>query len=145
MDIRIVWLFFTGAAILGMVGYDVAIKLASAQINVFVFTACLAMMALLCHILVLAGYKYLNPQTNLNIDAKGYLYALAGGLGLTVMNLGFFVAVKYGGLSVTNAVLLIGGLVITVILGYFAFNEYLDYKKVLGILLGILSIYFLVT
>lgn len=128
-----------------MVGYDVAIKLATEQINVFAFTTVLVGFAFAMHLFVLLVYKVVTPDASLSLNAKSVGWAALGGLGLIVMDIGFYLGVKHGGLAMTNAVWLIGGLILSVLLGYYAFHEPIDFKKILGITLGLLAIYLLVS
>jgi multidrug transporter EmrE-like cation transporter len=52
--------------------------------------------------------------------------------------------VKYGGLVKTNTIWLIGGLILTTIIGLAVFQESLTVAKIIGILLGLTSIFLLV-
>lgn len=144
MSIPILWLIFTSTAIVGMVGYDVAIKLATEQINVFAFTTILVGFAFAMHLLALLVYKVTVPDASLSLNTKTIGWAALGGLGLVVMDIGFYLGVKYGGLAMTNAVWLIGGLILSVILGYYAFHEPIDIKKIIGVAFGLLAIYLMV-
>ena len=127
-----------------MVGYDVAVKIATDRANVFSFTAALVFAGFAAHLAVLGLYRYLSPATPLRLDTKETLWALAGGIGLLVMNIGFFMGVHYGGLVKTNTVWLVGGLLLSTLIGFMFFHEQITAFKLLGIGLGTLSIIFLV-
>lgn len=140
MPISLIWLAFVSLAVLGMIFYDVAIKLAVDKINVFSFTAAMTLFALLGHIAALGLYKYFNPETDLKVGTYGITLALLGAAGILMMDIGFFMGVKYGGLIRTNTVWLIAGLVITAIISLLAFHEQLTSLKLLGIALGVVSV-----
>jgi hypothetical protein len=51
MTAPIIWLLYTSFAIVAMVAYDIALKIASEKINVFYFTAALSLAAFIVHLL----------------------------------------------------------------------------------------------
>jgi drug/metabolite transporter (DMT)-like permease len=138
------WLFFTVSAIFGMVGYDIAIKAATDKANAFAFTTILALSAFIAHLAIWGGYKYFNPETPTKLSSQSLLLAIGAGLGLVIMDVGFFLGVRSGGLIRTNSVWLIGGLVLTVLCGCLFFGEYLNFARTLGIVLGVASILLMV-
>jgi drug/metabolite transporter (DMT)-like permease len=139
----LLWIVFTVSAIFGMVGYDVVIKLASEKINVFVFTTLLTLAAFAAHFGVSAVYRSFNPELSLKVSSATIGLAVLGGIAFMIMNIGFFMGVKYGGLVRTNTLWLVGGLILTAIVGVLAFEEELTLAKIGGIILGIGSIYLL--
>ncbi|MCB1840232.1 MAG: EamA family transporter [Alphaproteobacteria bacterium] len=144
MNVTALWLIFTFAAILGMVGYDVAIKLATDQISAYLFTAILVVFGLIGHLTVLGVYKFYHPEVPLGASPKILLLGALGGLGLVVMDVCFFLGVKIGGLATTNAVWLIGGLIATVLVGALVFHEELSWNNMLGVALGTVAIFLMV-
>lgn len=143
MSHSFLWIAFTVSAILGMVGYDVVIKLASDKINVFVFTMLLTMAAFAAHLGVASIYKMFHPEISFKVSAATLGLAVLGGIAFMIMNVGFFMGVKYGGLVRTNTLWLIGGLILTAIVGILAFEEELTLAKIGGIVLGLSAIYLL--
>lgn len=144
MNITLLWFLYTFAAILGMVGYDVAIKLATEEINAYLFTTILVLSGLIGHLVVLLVYKLHAPEANTQINLHTIGLAAIGGLGLVVMDVCFFLGVKTGGLAATNAVWLIGGLILTVLVAFLFFNETITLRSLFGVLFGIVSIFLMV-
>ncbi len=138
-----VWAIFVGLSIAGIVAYDVAVKIGTERSNVFVFMGVLMLMTFVIHLFAFGAYKQFQPEATLYLSRNILLLLLCGAIGLAAVNFGFFYAVKYGGLVRTNAVWLIGSLILTTLVGFGVFRESLDLYKIIGIMLGIASVGFL--
>ncbi len=139
----LVWAFCVVLSVIGIVGYDVAVKYGTISSNAFSFMAALACLASVMHLLVLGVYKATHAQAALSISPTAWVFLFFAALGLLSVDFSFFYAVKLGGLVKTNAVWLIGGLLVTTFIGSVFFKEPLDAYKIIGVILGIASILFI--
>src|SRR5688572_21639305 len=97
------WFVFAVITVIGAVSYNVAVKAADAHINPFVFTVALSVVAFVGHLVCLAFYKfYMHENVALQADQKGLWLAVLAGLGVVLIDLGFFFAVRTGGLASSN-------------------------------------------
>lgn len=126
---------------IGSVLYNVAFKLADGHINPFVFACALTGVGLIGHLFCLAFYKFhMGEAVTLNVDKTGILMAVMAGVGIVIVDLAFFFAIRHGGIVSTNIVWSVGVLILTGLAGYFIFKEPMSYTKICGILFGLLSV-----
>lgn len=145
MTSQIYWLFFMALTVLGSVGYNVAVKSAGEQVNVFVFTVTLTAVAFVGHLVAFLIYKYnFHGGEKLEINSMGIWMAVLAGISVVIIDLGFFLSVKSGGMVVSQAVWTIGSLLFVVIVGLYFFKEGLDLYKLIGVILGVVSLGLLV-
>lgn len=141
MTTQFAWLLFMALTVLGSLGYNVALKVAGDQINVFVFTVTLTAIAFFGHLVALLIYKYnFQGAEKLEISPMGLWMAAFAGLSVVVIDLGFFLAVKSGGMVLSQAVWTIGSLLLVALVGLYFFKESLDLYKILGLILGVVSL-----
>jgi len=141
MSVTSIWLIFTFVSVLGVVGYDVAFKMATVQkADPFVFTTSVAVVAVLAHFLALGVYKVFQPEVTLNMGGSLVWLILAAGIGIVAVDLGFFFAVKHGGLIRTNAAWMISAIIVMTSIGIWVFKEEFNIYNLLGVLLGIFSV-----
>lgn len=133
--------FFIAITVLGAVAYNIAVKVAGEDTNVFLFSVILTATAFLGHIIALIAFKFGFEETqNLDYSLKGLIFAVVAGLGVIAIDLGYYMAVKAGGIVVSQAIWTVGGLILTAILGILFFKEYIDIYKLTGVALGIISL-----
>ncbi len=138
------WLIFASLSVVGSVAYNLSMKVAGDHVNPFVFTVGITMVALIGHLICLAFYKlYMGETVALQADKSGLLLALVAGLGIVIIDLGFFFAVREGGLTSSMGFWVIGSLTITTLIGYFVFHETFSMTKFAGIILGAVSLFLL--
>lgn len=138
------WILFCSLTVIGALGYNVAVKIASDGTNVFFFTVLITTVALLGHLVAFFIYKmWFLGDKSIEISSLGIAMAILAGLSIVMIDLAFFMAVKSGGIILTQTFWTVGGLIFTAIVGFFFFKEYLDLYKVIGIVLGIASLLFL--
>ena len=136
-----VWLFLVSLAVFGTLFYNFGIKLAGDVINPFVFTVLMTFTALAGHVAAFGVNKaFFNSDLKFSFGTTGVFYAVVAGIGIVIIDLAYFYAVKEGGLAVTNAFWVVGALVATVLMSYFFFSESINTMKAIGIILGIFSI-----
>lgn len=124
--------------------YNVAVKLAGDVINPFVFTVLLTAFAFAGHLIAFGTNKFFfNTDLRFSFDNTGLFYAALAGLGVVIIDLAYFYAVRSGGLAVTNAFWVVGGLVATAVISLALFNEGLSTMKAAGIVLGLASLFLL--
>ena len=92
------------------------------------------------HWATLRFYETYNKITN-----KGLIYSILAGLIIGVANIAILAMYHYKApLSVAVPITRTGGMLLTVVLGILLFSEILTIKQVIGIILGIISILFLI-
>lgn len=139
-----VWLFFASLAVVGSIAYNLSVKVAGEHINPFVFTVFLTLFGLVGHLVCLGVYKWhMGESAVLHLDKTGLWMALIAGLGIVIIDLGFFFAVKEGGMVASTGFWVIGSLALTALAGIFVFHEALSVAKVAGVALGVASLYLL--
>lgn len=80
-------------------------KLADGHINPFVFACALTGVGLIGHLFCLAFYKFhMGEAVTLNVDKTGILMAVMAGVGIVIVDLAFFFAIRHGGIVSTNIV-----------------------------------------
>ncbi len=135
------WLFFASLTVFGTILYNFSVKMAGEIINPFVFTVILTMVALTGH---LAAYginkQFFSPDLKFSFTTTGFILAATAGLGVVIIDLAYFYAVRSGGLAITNAFWVIGGLIVTALISYMFFNEAIGGVKALGFALGVVSL-----
>lgn len=139
----IVWAFCVALSIIGIVGYDVAVKYGTISSNVFSFMAALTALACVMHLLVLGVYRATHPTAVLDISPMAWVFLFVAAFGLLAVDFSFFYAVKLGGLVRTNAIWLVGGLLVATFVGCVFFKEPLNTSKIIGVILGVASIFFI--
>lgn len=136
-----VWLFFVSLTVFGALLYNIAVKLAGDVINPFVFTVILTTVALIGHVSAFGINKaFFNPALKFTFETSGFVYAALAGIGVVIIDLAFFYAVKEGGLALSNTFWSVGSLALVAILGALFFNESIGVMKAVGIGLGIISV-----
>jgi drug/metabolite transporter (DMT)-like permease len=138
------WFIFASLAVLGSLIYNLSVKVAGHHINPFIFTVALTLVGLIGHLACLAFYKfYLGEGVSLQMDKTGLWLAVAAGLGIVIIDLGYFFAVREGGLMASTGFWVVGSLVITTVASYFLFKEGITATKLMGIVLGAISLFLL--
>lgn len=137
MSPALIWLTFVFISLIGVIGYDYAYKISVDKVDPYSFTALLAGVAFLVHIVMLAIYKYFQPAADVKMGSGYAGMAVLAGVAVVMIDFGLFIAIKHGGLVKTNTVWLVGGLVLTVMMGVLIFKEAMTYERMLGIVLGV--------
>ncbi len=140
------WLIFASLTTIGAVVYNSSVRVATESINPFLFTLLITATAFAGHIIAFLIYVFLQGQSisTLPYSSKGLMAGIVAGIAIVVIDLAFFFAVRSGGLAITNAVWVVGGTVLTAIIGYYVFKETLDAYKIAGLFLGALGLVLLV-
>jgi multidrug transporter EmrE-like cation transporter len=138
------WLFLASLTVLGTLLYNVGVKLAGDIINPFVFTVLLTTVAMVGHLAAFGVNKLIfNSDLKFTFGLNGFLLAALAGLGVVIIDLAYFYAVKSGGLAVTNSFWVLGGLIATVLISWLFFQENLGAMKIAGVGLGVISLFLL--
>lgn len=139
-----IWFVFASLAVIGSVTYNFAVKLSGHIINPFVFTILLTAVAFAGH---LAAYginkSFFDTQLKFEFPMQAFWYAFFAGIGIVVIDLAYFYAVKSGGIASTSAFWAVGSLSVTALLGLMFFQETLSLEKIAGVFLGGVSLYLL--
>jgi multidrug transporter EmrE-like cation transporter len=141
MITQLPWMFFISLVLIGCAGYNVALKIAGDQINIFLFSAILTVVASIGHFLILFIYKYMiSNGEKLEFTSVGLYMGVLAGVAVILIDIGLFMAIKTGGLVVSQSVWTVGGLILSVIIGFYFFKEGFDVYKAAGIVLGIVAL-----
>lgn len=136
-----VWLFLVSLTVFGALIYNFAVKLAGEIINPFVFTVILTVVALVGHLAAFGiNRAFFNPDLKFIFGTSGFVYAALAGIGVVIIDLAYFYAVKEGGLVLSNTFWNVGSLAVVAIVGVLFFNESIGAMKAVGIGLGIISV-----
>lgn len=136
------WVLFASLTVIGSLMYNVSIKLASSHMNAFIFTSVFTIFALIAHLLCLLAYKYIFKfDVALSIDSKGLWFSLVAGVGVALIDIAYFFALRHGTMIASQCVWTIGGLIGLTVIAVLFFNEALTFIKAAGIVLGIVSLY----
>lgn len=145
MGISSLWLFLTSLTVLGTIFYNFSVKLAGESINAFVFTVILTAVALVGHLSAFGINKaFFNPGLKFEFMLLPFLLAAIAGIGVVIIDLAYFYAVKQGGLAITNMFWTIGGLIATVSISALFFHEPMNWQRIAGLVLGLVAIILIV-
>jgi len=146
MAFSFTWLGFSALVLLGMLLYNTSFRLAGDSLNPFVFTMILTITALLGHIVLYVLYKiYGADSISLFGGAnKSYWYPIMAGLGVVIVDLALFFAIRHGGLMNTTLFWSVLSPVLIAVFSYFVFKEGINLEKVVAIVLGLISITLLI-
>lgn len=139
------WLFLASLTVLGTVLYNFSVKMAGEIINPFVFAIIFTGIAFIGHLAAFAINKqFFTTDLKFAYTPMSLGLAAAAGLGIVIIDLAYFYAVRSGGLALTSAFWTLGGLLATILISFLFFNETIGATKALGIALGLVSL-FLIT
>ena len=140
------WVFYISLTVIGATIYNIAVKVSGDQINVFVFSVFLTMAALAGHIILLLIYKYgcFTDGKSLQISTVGITMAVFAGLSVTLIDVGYFLAVKEGGMISSQLVWTVGGTLLVALIGFLYFKEILSIQKLAGIAFGLASVWLVI-
>lgn len=139
------WLFLASLTVLGTLLYNFSVKMAGDIINPFVFAIIFTGIAFVGHLAAFGINKqFFTTDLKFTFTPMSLGLAAAAGIGIVVIDLAYFYAVKSGGLALTSAFWTLGGLIATILVSLLFFNEAISGLKAIGIVLGMLSL-FLIT
>ena len=99
----LVWFFFASLTVLGTLFYNFSVKAAGEIINPFVFTVILTFVALAGHLAAFGVNKiFFTQDLKFEFGTNGLIFAAIAGIGVVIIDLAYFYAVRSGGLVLTN-------------------------------------------
>lgn len=145
MAVSFLWFVFAGLAVFGSLMYNSGMKLGSGQINVFAFTSILTAVALCGNLIALMICKYgLKQDMVLSSQEAGFRMAFLAGCGIFIIDASYFLAMRYGSASASQAVWTIGGLIAFSLFATFFFHEVMSVQKAFGIVLGVSGLFLII-
>jgi uncharacterized membrane protein len=135
------WLLFATLTVIGGTTYTVATKLGAPGTNPFGFTFIMTLV-----ILLILGVCCLAAQYGFKVDVtKGMSphalkYAVLCGGAAALIDIGYFLALRYGNVIPTQLFWVIGDMVLVAVFAVLFLNEAMTWTKALGIVLGIASV-----
>ncbi len=141
-----IWLFFASMTVIGATAYNFAVKMSGDHINVFLFTTYLTIAAFIGHFIILLIYKYgFAGGESLKSTPLSIWMAIIAGLAVVVIDIGFFLAVKQGGIIPSQLFWTIGSTVLVAVMGVLYFKEMITLQTLIGMGLGLVSVWLIVT
>lgn len=139
------WLLFASMTVVGSVAYNVGMKMGGTGVNPFGFTFVMTSVILallgLCCLVAQFGFKT-NVLQGMNLHAVKY--AALCGAAAALIDIGYFLAIRSGGMIPTQVFWTIGGMVALAVVAALFMGEAMTATKALGIAFGIVSV-FLIT
>ena len=136
------WLLFVSLTVVGGLMYNVSAKLATANMSPFVFTLALGLTVFVAQSVSFLVAKYAFKVDVLSgLTANGIVFAVVAGLGAALVDICYFLALRYGTPTASLAFWSIGSLIALTIFSILVFKEVMTLSKACGILLGIVSLY----
>lgn len=134
------WVIFLLLTILTWGSYNLFFKALEGQVNYFVIVAVIG----LAQVLIALPFIYFS--TDVPSSLKNYFLPVVMGLLLAAGTIFFFYTFKFGAnASIAIPAYALGALLIGVIGGLVIFNEAIDFRVGIGLVLGLLSIILLIT
>ncbi|MFA5041494.1 MAG: EamA family transporter [Bdellovibrionales bacterium] len=135
------WLLFATLTVIGGTTYTVATKLGAPGTNPFWFTFIMTVVILVilgaCCLIAQYGFKVEVTQ---GMSPHAVKYAVLCGIAAALIDVGYFLALRYGGVIPTQVFWVIGDLVLVAIFAVLILGEVITWQKALGIALGIASV-----
>ena len=135
------WLLFATLTVIGGTTYTVATKLGSGGTNPFGFTFIMTLV-----ILLILGVGCLIAQYGYKVDVMRGMngpalkYVVLCGCAAALIDIGYFLALRYGSVIPTQIFWVVGDLVLVAIFATLVLGEALTPIKALGIVAGIVSV-----
>ena len=135
------WLLFASLSVVGSLIFNVGTKLGSSHADAFGF-----MFVMTAVVLLVLGFCCLAAQYGFGVDvtrglnAHAIKYAVLAGLGVVLIDVGYFIAFRYGSAVSTQVFWAIGGMIAFAVFAVLFLGETMSLTKALGILLGIASV-----
>ena len=125
--------------------FNASLKMTDGEIPKAYSALILQLVALLPAIIMIFFSNETIQNSLSQITNKGLIYSILAGLIIGVANIAILAMYHYKApLSVAVPITRTGGMLLTVVLGILLFSEILTIKQVIGIILGIISILFLI-
>ncbi len=145
MGLSLTWFLFISLTLLGAIGFNVANKLAVSQIDGFIFTTIMTFASFVGQLILFLGYKFFFlGDAKLEMSSSGVALAIIAGLSIAVINIGYFLAIKEGGLIPSQIFWAVGGTLAMSLIGFLFFKEHIDSYKIAGLILAVISIILIV-
>jgi len=135
------WLIFAVLTVLGSLTYNVCSKLATTNSNIFIFAFLITLSSfILTSIYVLVAHYGFKINVTEGLNAKGVAIGVAAGIGVTLIDIAFFFALRYGSAISSQLFWSVGGTAAFTLAMFLFFHESLTLTKAFGILFGIASL-----
>jgi uncharacterized membrane protein len=135
------WLLFATLTVIGGSSYTLFTKLGASGTNPFWFTFVMTLV-----ILLILGAGCLVSQYGYKIDVTqgmnphALAYAALCGVSAAVIDVGYFLALRYGAVIPTQVFWVIGDLVVVAVFAIAFLGEHMTLTKALGLAFGIVSV-----
>lgn len=139
-----IWLPFAGVTVLGWIIYEVMLKLSGLEkASPIVGMVVLTVISLSGSLLLLSVYEI--SGSDFKFTPKSLIFSAFAALGVLLGELSMFYVYERGApLSIASPIVLIGTIISTFLIGAILFDENVTLTKIIGVLMGIVSIYTLV-
>lgn len=134
------WIFFIFLTIFGATVYNITVKLAGDDTNPFIFGVILSVFALIGHGIAAFFYWLHKGEQLFAISPMAIWLTIFAGLSIVAIDVGYFLAVKHGGVVASQTVWTVGALLLITLISYLFLGEQMSVIKLAGVLLGALSV-----
>ncbi len=135
------WLLFASMTVVGSVAYNIGMKMGGAGVNPFAFTFVMTsvILAILgaCCLVAQFGFKT-DVMQGMSLHATRY--AALCGAAAALIDIGYFLAIRSGGMIPTQVFWTIGGMVALAVVAALFMGEAMTATKALGVAFGIISV-----
>jgi bacterial/archaeal transporter family protein len=135
------WLLFATLTVIGGSSYTVFTKLGAPGTNPFWFTFVMTLVILFilgaCCLIAQYGFKVEVAQ---GMTPQAFKYAALCGVAAALIDIGYFLALRYGGVIPTQVFWVVGDLVVVAAFAVLLLGETMTLTKAVGIAFGIVSV-----
>jgi multidrug transporter EmrE-like cation transporter len=144
ISLPFLWFLFASFAVAGSLVYNVGMKLGG-NVNVFSFTliACFVSTALQAIIFSIAKFGF-NMDMAEGMNSRTILIGATVGASMVLVDVSCFLALRMGTLTQLQCYWTIGSVIALVIVSFFFFKEPMPPMKIVGIALGIVSLFLVI-
>ena len=135
------WFLFACLTVVGSLTYNVNVKMGTTHTNVFAFvfvmSACLFCLQIVIFLITKYGFKV---DMSTALSSQTFKYAGTAALGVAVIDIFYFLAIRYGTPIQSQMFWTIGGMIALAAFSFLFFKEPMPPVKLIGIILGIISL-----
>ena len=137
----LLWLLFASLSVVGSVAYTGGMKFGAPSMNTFgyVFVMNVIVLSLEFILCLIARYGFKVDVTQ-GINTNTIKFAVLTGFGAMMVDVCFFLAIRYGSVSSTQVFWTVGVIFVTAVLSAFFLGESISLTKAVGIVFGIVAV-----
>ncbi|MDD4616546.1 MAG: hypothetical protein PHW76_05445 [Alphaproteobacteria bacterium] len=135
------WLFFLSLAIVGSFAYTAGMKFGAPTMSPFGYAVIMNVVVLSAQLVFALTAKYgFKVDVAQGINSRTIKFAILTGCGAAMVDLCFFLALRYGSVVSSQIVWQVGSILLIGTAAVLFWGEALSLQKALGVLLGLASL-----